>query len=86
MENTTGHSDAGERGEFTNLTPRQLDVLHLISTGLTNLQIAQQLHMSKYTVAQHIKEMFRRTGSVNRTDLVNRARVYGPLRPRESHS
>jgi DNA-binding NarL/FixJ family response regulator len=85
VESAGNYSDT-EAGKFANLTPRQLAVLHLISGGLTNLQIAQQLHMSKYTVAQHIREMFKRTGSVNRTDLVNRAYVSGALRLRESHS
>lgn len=70
----------GDQGrEFDTLTTRQLAVLRLISSGLTNIQIAAQLHMSKYTVAQHIKEMFKRTGSINRADLVNRAHISGAL-------
>jgi DNA-binding NarL/FixJ family response regulator len=51
----------------------------MIARGLTNREIGYELHMSKYTVAQHIKEMFKRTGSVNRTDLINRAHITGIL-------
>jgi DNA-binding NarL/FixJ family response regulator len=65
---------------FSRLTARQVSILKMIACGLTNPQIGVELHMSKYTVAQHIREMLKRTGSANRTDLVNRAYIIGFLR------
>ena len=64
---------------WTSLTPSELRIAALVRDGLTNREIGYELHMSKYTVAQHIKEMFKRTGSVNRTDLINRAHITGIL-------
>jgi DNA-binding CsgD family transcriptional regulator len=65
---------------FTALTSRQVEVLEVIARGLTNSQIGRVLNMSKYTVAQHIKEMLKKTGCINRTDLVNRAHENGMLK------
>jgi ATP/maltotriose-dependent transcriptional regulator MalT len=38
-----------------------------------------RLHISKYTVAQHIAKMLRLLGAANRTELVNRAHIAGVL-------
>jgi DNA-binding NarL/FixJ family response regulator len=64
---------------FPCFTPRELSILQLVAKGHTNVQIAASLHISKYTVAQHIAKMLRRTGAVNRTDLVSRAHTVGIL-------
>ena len=62
---------------FARLTERELSILHLAAKGYTNVQIAANLHISKYTVAQHIAKMLQRTGAANRTDLVSKAHVAG---------
>jgi LuxR family maltose regulon positive regulatory protein len=64
---------------FASLTKRELTVLHLIAKGCTNIQIATNLHISKYTVAQHVAKMLQRTGAANRTDLVGKAHDAGIL-------
>ena len=61
------------------LTQREMSILRLIALGFTNVQVGEKLHISKYTVAQHIAKMLRRLGAANRTDLVNRAHVEGIL-------
>jgi DNA-binding CsgD family transcriptional regulator len=66
-------------GCFPRLTPRELSILRLVAKGCTNVQIAASLHISKYTVAQHIAKMLHRTGAANRTDLVCRAHTAGIL-------
>jgi DNA-binding NarL/FixJ family response regulator len=70
---------ASDGKSFLSLTPRELSVLQLVATGCTNIQIATKLHISKYTVAQHIAKMLRRAGAANRTDLVSRAHISGIL-------
>jgi DNA-binding NarL/FixJ family response regulator len=60
-------------------TPRELSILQLTARGCTNVQIAASLHISKYTVAQHIAKMLHRTGAANRTDLISRAHTTGIL-------
>jgi DNA-binding NarL/FixJ family response regulator len=64
------------------ITQREMSILRLVALGFTNVQIGEKLHISKYTVAQHVAKMLRRLGAANRTDLVNRAYVEGIL---ESH-
>jgi DNA-binding NarL/FixJ family response regulator len=67
------------RASFACLTQRELSILHLAAEGCTNVQIAAGLHISKYTVAQHIAKMLQRTGAANRTDLVSKAHLAGIL-------
>jgi two-component system, NarL family, response regulator DesR len=64
---------------FACLTQRELSILHLAAQGSTNIEIAASLHISKYTVAQHIAKMLQRTGAANRTDLVSKAHAAGIL-------
>lgn len=60
-------------------TSREMSVLELIAKGLTNIQIARELHISKYTVAQHVAKMLERSRALNRTDLVSRSYAAGIL-------
>ena len=43
------------------LTDREMDVLRLIATGLSNKQIAGQLFISEETVKVHIRNLLRKT-------------------------
>ncbi|MES2689359.1 MAG: response regulator transcription factor [Bacteroidota bacterium] len=52
------------------LTPRELDVINLIINEHTTLQIAEQLHLSHYTVETHRKNILRKTGAKNLAGLV----------------
>ena len=56
-------------------TARQLDILRLVSHGLTNAEIAKRLFISESTVKFHVKQILLKTNSVNRTEAV--ARVFG---------
>jgi DNA-binding NarL/FixJ family response regulator len=60
-------------------TSREMSILELIARGLTNIQIARELHISKYTVAQHVAKMLERSSAINRTDLVSRSYATGIL-------
>lgn len=51
------------------LTPRQLEVGHLVADGLTNAQVAVQLHLSERTVENHIFNALRSLGLRNRVQL-----------------
>ena len=56
-------SSAGPDG----LTQRELDVLRLISAGLSNQQIGVRLHISANTAANHVRSILMKTGAANRT-------------------
>ena len=50
------------------LTPRELEVLHVISAGLTNAQAAQRMHLSVHAIKFHLAAIYRRLGVANRTE------------------
>jgi len=51
------------------LTPRELQVANLVAQGTTNYAISLGLRISVYTVRQHMKSIFKKTGAENRTHL-----------------
>jgi DNA-binding NarL/FixJ family response regulator len=59
------------------LTPRELDVLSLLTEGLTNKAIAQRLGISEYTVKFHVNTIFRKLGAQSRTEAAVRAARLG---------
>jgi DNA-binding NarL/FixJ family response regulator len=52
------------------LTGRQMEVLHHLRTGMSNKNIARLLDIGERTVKAHIKEIMRRFGVSNRTQIV----------------
>jgi len=61
------------------LTAREVEVLHLLAAGASNLEIATQLFISISTVKTHISALMRKLGSTNRTATVKLARDHGFL-------
>jgi len=49
------------------LTDREEDVLRLIARGLTNTEIAQQLHLSEGTIRNHVSAIFAKLDVSDRT-------------------
>ncbi len=66
-----------ETGEI--LTPREVEILRLISAGATNRQIAEQLVVSIHTVKIHVAHILRKLGVSSRTHAAARARELGVL-------
>jgi DNA-binding CsgD family transcriptional regulator len=63
------------------VTPRETEVLDLVTAGLPNKDIATRLHVSHRTVEKHIESLLRKTGARSRTQLATvRA---GALRARD---
>ena len=58
-----------ERPDFT-LSKREIEVLQLISQGLSNQEIADRLFISKRTVDGHKANMIVKTGSTNIVNLL----------------
>ncbi len=55
--------------EGVRLTNTELIVAKLVSQGLSNLEIAEQLNASKRTIESHISHMLKKTTLSNRTEL-----------------
>lgn len=55
------------------LSPRELDVLGLLTDGLENKQIARSLDISEATVKTHLKSLYRRLGVRSRAEAAAKA-------------
>ena len=67
-----GAAAQGDSIEGT-MTPRELDVLHLLMDGRTNRDIALAMGIDEVTVKAHLGRMLRKTRSSNRVELTLRA-------------
>jgi DNA-binding NarL/FixJ family response regulator len=54
------------------LTPREREVIALLVTGQTNSAIAERLVISEGTVKSHVKQILRKLGAVNRSEVIAR--------------
>lgn len=70
-------ADAVEDDAFAALSPREREVLALISEGLANAQIAERLAISDKTVRNHISNLFDKLGVWTRAQAMVFARDRG---------
>lgn len=63
------------------LTDRELRILRLLPTHLSNKELAGELYVSLNTVKTHLKAVYRKLGVDSRSDAVRRARELGLLGP-----
>jgi DNA-binding CsgD family transcriptional regulator len=59
------------------LTAREVEVLELVVSGLTNLEIASELSIAVNTVKQHVKHIYRKLGVRSRFEAARRTRYDG---------
>jgi PAS domain S-box-containing protein len=56
------------------LTPRQAEILRMLERGRTTVQIAEELHLSRETVRNHIRHLLHAVGAHSRLEAVALAR------------
>jgi DNA-binding CsgD family transcriptional regulator len=61
-----------ESRALESLTAREAEVLRLLTRGLTNREIAQQLVVREGTIKYHVKNILRKLGAAGRADAVSR--------------
>ena len=80
MPNFDMNPEYAEREETREkVTSRQHEILYLLSQGMLNKQIANELSISPNTVKAHLHEIFRHLKVSNRTAAVQHAHKYGLL-------
>ena len=55
--------------EEYHLTKREMEIAQSVAEGLTNKEIAEKLFISQFTVETHLKNIFEKIGTRNRTEL-----------------
>jgi len=58
------------------ITPRELEILGLIATGLSNREIAEQLFVSENTIKTHSSRLFDKLGAKRRTQAVQLGKAW----------
>ncbi len=61
------------------LSEREIQVVELVASGLTNQEIAEKLEISKRTVDNHISNILTKTETDNRVALVRWALQWGKV-------
>jgi DNA-binding NarL/FixJ family response regulator len=59
---------AGAHNPTGKFSRRELDVLELVSTGMTNIQVADQLGLTVHAIKFHLASIYRKLGVANRTE------------------
>jgi DNA-binding CsgD family transcriptional regulator len=66
-----------ESVERLGVTPREMEILHLIAAGLSNREIAERLNVSENTVKTHAARLFAKLNARRRTQVVQLAKEAG---------
>ena len=65
---------------MTPLTSRELNVLELVATGLTNREIAERLSVSRRTIDAHLRSIYGKIGVASRSAATRYALEHGVYR------
>jgi two-component system, NarL family, response regulator LiaR len=57
------------------LTPREKEVLHLLSKGMTYKEISGQIEVTPETVKKHLKNVYRKLKAKNKVEALNKVRL-----------
>ncbi|MFZ0218571.1 MAG: response regulator transcription factor [Candidatus Dormiibacterota bacterium] len=66
---------------YDGLTPREIEILKLVATGMANKQIAYKLQISEKTVRNHVSNMYEKLGIYDRSQAVLYAVRKGLVEP-----
>ena len=61
-------ASAPEAGALSGLSPRETEVLRLLSAGMTNKEIGRDLGLAEMTVKLHVRQILRKLDARNRAE------------------
>jgi DNA-binding NarL/FixJ family response regulator len=81
LQHMASETTRAEETTIEPLTPREMDVLHLLTQGQTNREIARNLVISAGTVKVHVERIIAKLHVSDRTQAAVRATQLGLLKP-----
>lgn len=75
-----GRPPSGVHGPGASLSQREIDVLSLVSEGLSNAEIGRRLYISRQTVKTHLERIFTKLGVSGRAAAVKKGIETGAIR------
>ncbi len=72
LEPSRPHEVAQVLASAYGLTPREAQVVGLVASGRANAEIGQLLHVSRYTVEDHLKHVYEKLSVRSRAELVSK--------------
>jgi PAS domain S-box-containing protein len=76
---STEEAPAPKRKDIPALTPRQLEVLQLLSEGKSVKEIGKELYLSEATVRNHVRSLLQALGAHSQLEVLAKAREMGIL-------
>lgn len=74
---TQQHKEIKKLEKTEILSKREQEILTLVSQGLSNKEIADQLSLSRYTIESHVKHIYRKLSVSTRIMAIDAARALG---------
>lgn len=68
------------------LTRREIEILQLVSIGMSNSELAATLYLSEHTIKSHLYNIFKKIGVTRRVQAANWARQHAPYPEEEKLS
>jgi LuxR family maltose regulon positive regulatory protein len=68
---------ASSEGLYGKLSPKEREVLTLVSSGMRNREVAQRLGMTEGSIKWHMQQVYDKVGTRRRLQAVERARQFG---------
>lgn len=63
------------------LSPREIEILHLVALGLTNKEVGRTLNISQFTVRNHLNHISQKLDASDRTEAIFIAMQTGLISP-----
>lgn len=76
---TSGQAKRTDSQDLRGLTPRELEILRLVSEGYSNQELAKMLWVTEQTVKFHLSNTYRKLNVSNRTEAARWAQLHGVL-------
>lgn len=80
-----GFAGANRLGAMALLTKREVEILTLVSEGLSNAEVGKRLWLSEPTIKLHLSRIYEKLDVANRTSASRWAHLHGLLQPQRDN-